>query len=143
MSRASLGVTPRLGMAVLSSSAGGFWIQLIRLSGVFRTTPPTNARLPMRSSGGPTSASALRTPGIVWHDPQPYSAIRSRPRPGSPLVIDAATDQDCFCASRYTPASATALPTARTTSAILVKVIARPREMETSDNACAAEGLKP
>src|SRR5579884_1121169 len=44
----------------------------------------------MRVRGGPTSASAPVTPGIVWHEAQPYLLIFSRPRAGTPPVIAAA-----------------------------------------------------
>jgi len=45
MSRASRGVTPILGIAVFESTAGGFSIQRIMLSGSFDNTPAMYTRL--------------------------------------------------------------------------------------------------
>ena len=51
MSRASASLTLSLGMAVIGSTAGGSWIQRIKLSGVFFITPPMYDRCAMLVSG--------------------------------------------------------------------------------------------
>src|SRR4051794_25524305 len=64
----------------------------------------------MCSSGGPTRAYAPRTPGIVWHVPQPWWAISSRPRSGSPPVSVSARGSGLHAPSIVRRANRSALP---------------------------------
>ena len=67
-------------MAVLGSSAGGFSIQRIRLSGEFGSSPAIMVRREKNINGGPTTPRAVGTPGMVWHAPHPYDWMSWLPR---------------------------------------------------------------
>src|SRR4051795_204601 len=89
MSSASVGVTPRFGMALPGSTDCGSITQRCRFGPLFTSFPAMYERLPNRVSGGPTSPSAPLTPGTVWQEPHPYRLISCAPRPGSPLGTSA------------------------------------------------------
>src|SRR5438552_11911873 len=49
------------------------------LPGVFCSFPPMNVRTAILSSGGPTAPFGPFTPGITWHDAQPYLSMSCLP----------------------------------------------------------------
>src|SRR5581483_3800129 len=73
-------------MAVFSSAALGFRIQLTRFWGLLGRTPAMYIRSPTPVSGGPTSPTAPLMPRMVWQEPQPYRPMAATPRFGSPPV---------------------------------------------------------